>query len=81
VEEVSAMKHHVYIVFFGETHHFVEGTPTVVFTVRIALVVADMAIGGHEDADRIGCVYIELSASGTYSRQGEHAKYLTHDLA
>lgn len=38
----------------GEIHDLVKGLPAVILADRVALLVADVVIRRHEDADRVG---------------------------
>jgi hypothetical protein len=46
MEEIAGVQYHVDIMLFRQTHHFVERLPAVILAMRIALVVADMAVCG-----------------------------------
>lgn len=51
MEQVSGQEYHIDIPFLGQAHYFVEALPAVVPTDRVSLVVADMIIGGDENAN------------------------------
>jgi hypothetical protein len=53
MKEVSGVQHHVDIVLFCQTHHFVERLPAIVFAVRITFVVSDMTVCRDENTDCI----------------------------
>jgi hypothetical protein len=51
VEEITCQEDHINIPFLGQTHYLVEALPAIVAANGVSLVVADMIIGGDEDAD------------------------------
>jgi hypothetical protein len=53
VEKVSSVQDHVDVMLLRQAHYFVEGLPAVVLTVRIAFVVANVAVGGDKYTDRV----------------------------
>lgn len=54
MEQIPRQEDHVDILFFGQTHDFVEAVCTVVAADSIAFVVAYVAVCGYEDTDCIG---------------------------
>lgn len=54
MEKITGQQYHIDITFLCQTHDFMKGLPTVVATDWVSLVVADMAVGGHQDADCVG---------------------------
>ncbi len=53
MEEVPGQEHHVDVLFAGQAHDLVKTLPAVVAAGGVALGVADMAVGGDEDADGV----------------------------
>jgi len=47
VEEVTREQNHVNISFFGKTHNLMKTSPAVVASDRVALIVANMIVGGN----------------------------------
>lgn len=54
MEQITGQENHVDIPSLGQLHDFVEGLPAIVATNRVALIIADMIVSGHEYAYRIG---------------------------
>ena len=53
MEKVSGVQHHIDIVLFCQTHHFVERLPAIVFAVRITFVVSDVTVRCDKNTDCI----------------------------
>lgn len=54
-----------YIFGAGEVHDLVEGLPAVILADGVALLVADVVVGRHEDADRVGLC---AASAGSFAR-------------
>lgn len=73
MEQVSGQEYHIDIPFLGQAHYFVEALPAVVPTDRVSLVVADMIIGGDENANGFRVYrYISRPNSDSVSRASYH---------
>lgn len=55
--------------FLGQTHHLVEGLPTVVLSGGVAFIVSDMAVGGYKDSDGVRTLHEAVSESTSSNEQ------------
>lgn len=60
MEKISSKQHHIDVSIFGKAHNLMEALPAIIASDSISLGVANMAVGGYEDADGV-CSYNNTS--------------------
>ena len=77
MEQISRKQYHIYILLFREAHDLVEAFPAIIAADVVALVVANVAVCSHENADSVCCCRTKSAQDHSVGSNNRNSSLLT----